>query len=352
MAVLRPLRVAPLTYSPPRVQVGSGLVGDAMLETVFGAMLTLAAARGGPQVADFVDERPFQSFEGRDIVVVDFWCRYEADGRRECDASARDGFVLPSGAGDWLERRTGPRPDLADTGLRKRVALEFRPGEPQPTASQDSGRRWDFWWPELPDPVWIVGLDDLEPHLFYLPVRPDERGLMTGDIPLRCGVRPDGYLGLCIFDRPLAGDAETAMANRAKALAANLRVEPAAADGAPSAGRFVRLNIAFDGAAALADDPPFENPVTLSQPDPALMTRLYPQRALEAGIEGMVVVECVTPAVTGPLENCTVIGEEPGGRGFGPPSVRIAETLTASPFRIDGRAYRQLVRQRILWRLH
>lgn len=323
-----------------------------MVEAGLAVLLALAGAAGnGQQASEPVVERPFPSFEGRAAVIIDFWCRYEPGGVRQCEASARDGFELPADAGDWLETRTGPRPDLERSGLKRRVALEFRPEQARPTGVDDSDRYWDFWWPELPDPVWVTSLESLDPHLFYLPVAPERRERMTGEIPLRCGVRPDGYLGLCIFDRPLAGEAETVMAGRAKAIAANLRVAPAGADGTPSAGRFVRLNLRFDGAAGLGDEPRFENPATLTQPDAALMTELYPQGALQAQIEGTVVVECISPAAAGPLENCVVIGEDPGGRGFGPPSVTIAETLTASPFRIDGRPYRQLVRQRIFWRL-
>ncbi|NJC39747.1 hypothetical protein GGQ87_000005 [Brevundimonas alba] len=323
-----------------------------MIEAMFAAAMTLAAAGGGQQVAPPVVERPFPSFEGRASVTIDFWCRYEAGGGRRCDAAARDGFDLPEDAGRWLETRTGPRPDLVGTGLRRRVALEFKPGEAQPTAVRDTDRHWEFWWPELTDPVWSIPLESLDPYLSYLPAPPERRTLMTGEIPLQCGVRADGYLDLCIFERPIEEEMETVIANRARAVAANVRLEPAAADGSASAGRFVRLNIVFDGGATLGAEPASENPVTLSQPDPEMMSRLYPPGALEAGVEATVTLECIAQAATGPLENCTVIGEDPGGRGFGPPSVAIAETLVTSPFTIEGRPYRQLVRQRIVWRLH
>jgi hypothetical protein len=294
---------------------------------------------------------PFPSFGDRTEVSIDFWCRYEDDGRPECEATARDGFVLPDDAGDWIETRTAPRPDLAATGLRRRTPLRFSPGALQPTLVQDGERRWGFWWPELEQPVWEVSLQDIPPQLFYLPIHPDQRSAMVGEIVLLCGVRADGYLGLCSLDRPLEDSvAQKAMGNRAKAVAANLRVRTTADDGSPTADHFVRLTVAFDGATSVSPDPFFELPRVLSRPDPGRMSDLYPIGAREQGLHGSAEVECISPARTGPLENCTLISEEPANHGFGPPTVAIAETVVASPFQIGGRPWRQVVRQRISWR--
>lgn len=316
----------------------------------------LSAAEPSPQAAPLSPpgeaiELPFPSFGDRAEVSIDFWCRYDQEGRPECDATARDGFALPDDAGDWLEVRTAYRSDLVDTGLRRRTSLSFSPGAPLPTLLRDENRRWEFWWPELEQPVWEVGLEDVPPHLFYLPVHPDDRPEMAGEVFLLCGVRADGYLGLCTLDRRLGdGEAQQAMGGRARAVAANLRLRTMADDGSPSAGHFVRLTVTFDGAASLPPDPSFEIPRVLSRPDPGQMSALYPVRALERALSGSAVVECISPARTGPLENCTLISEEPANQGFGPPTVAIAETVTASPFLIDGRPWRQVVQQRISWR--
>jgi hypothetical protein len=217
---------------------------------------------------------------------------------------------------------------------------------------RDQERRWEFWWPQLEQPDWEVGLEDLPPELFYLPIHPDQRPEMIGEFHLLCGVRTDGYLSLCIFDqRPGEGDAEQAMATRARAAAANTRLRAEVEGGGAIAGHFVRLVVRFDGAAGLGPDPSFERPRLLSQPDPGRMSPLYPPAALEAGVSGSAVVECITPAGTGPLENCTLLSEEPANRGFGPPSVTIAETVVAAPFTINGRPWRQVVQQRISWRV-
>lgn len=308
------------------------------------------AAREDPAVPAVVIA-PFASFGERTEVTVDFWCRFDPAGVRQCDAQARDGFDLPPDAGDWLELRTGSRADLAETGLEQRVSLTFKPDAERPSVVRDAERYWRFWWPELREPVWSVAVEDLPRHLFYLPVSPEERSTLVGKASLLCGVRTDGHLGLCIPAELAHNEAGARLAMRARAVAANLRLEPTTADGQPTSRHYVRIDMDYDGAAGLPIDPVFYNPEVLAVPTREEMSAMYPARALQAAVTGQAEVECVAPAEIGPLENCTVMSETPGGWGFGAQSVIAAEKVITSPFRVDGRPFRQVVKQRFQWSL-
>lgn len=168
---------------------------------------------------------------------------------------------------------------------------------------------------------------------------------------LLCGVRTDGHLGLCILAEPARDETGERLAIRARSVAANLRLELTTPDGQPAAQNYVRIDLDFDGAADLPPDPVFHNPELLAVPTREEMSAMYPASALQAAVTGQAEVECLAPAEIGPLENCTVMSEAPAGWGFGAQSVIAAEKVITSPFRIDGRPFRQVVRQRFRWSL-
>lgn len=314
-----------------------------------------ALALGGvqPQVMPVTAlDAPFPSYGEYSSITVDFWCRYDLSSVPECEGQARDGFVLPPNAGDWLERKAGTRPDYINTGLERRISLTFTAGVPGFSPVQDAEKRWRFWWPELQNPNWTIPLSSLPKHLFYWPVSSPRRSAMKGEIFLSCGVRADGYLDLCILDRPLEdGEGPVNMANQAKAIAANLRVEQTQNGGGSTAGHYVRISVAFDGAQDLTDEPSVVSPQVISRPSSDAMLAMYPQVAAERAVAGRAVMECVSPADTGPLENCVVISETPGGHGFGSASVAATEMMVTAPMVMEGHTYRQLVRQRIQWEM-
>lgn len=82
---------------------------------------------------------------------------------------------------------------------------------------------------------------------------------------------------------------------------------------------------------------PFDitNPVWVARPDAAAFASAYPRRALEAGREGRVVLECYAN-VDGSLA-CAVAEETPRGFGFGNAALRVAHDFRLAPTLPDGR---------------
>jgi protein TonB len=63
--------------------------------------------------------------------------------------------------------------------------------------------------------------------------------------------------------------------------------------------------------------------------------RFYPPKALEAGIQGRAVIECVVTG-DGGLAQCVVIEETPAGYGFGEATIRVAAQFRMKPVSYDG----------------
>ena len=80
-------------------------------------------------------------------------------------------------------------------------------------------------------------------------------------------------------------------------------------------------------------------PVLITRPYwlhvPTNLDRFYPARALERGVQGQAVVDCiVTP--TGALSPCALVSETPSGWGFGGAALRIAPEYSMQPATRDG----------------
>lgn len=72
-----------------------------------------------------------------------------------------------------------------------------------------------------------------------------------------------------------------------------------------------------------------------NRPTPQALQAAYPRYALERGWPGQAIVRCMV-ALDGRLHNCSVVSEDPPGRGFGAAARQLAEgSTTAFPRRVD-----------------
>ena len=85
--------------------------------------------------------------------------------------------------------------------------------------------------------------------------------------------------------------------------------------------------------------PPKEirDPTWLSRPTAAEMERYYPQAALDRGLSGVAVLQCLVTA-TGDLRGCRVAGETPASAGFGKAALKLSAFFHMSPRTEDGTA--------------
>lgn len=86
-----------------------------------------------------------------------------------------------------------------------------------------------------------------------------------------------------------------------------------------------------------------ENPRWLQRPSD--LARYYPSRALERGMEGEAVLDCLV-GTSGAL-SCTVVTESPMNWGFGAAAIRIAEDHRMVPATRNGQAVEGRYRMRV-----
>lgn len=90
------------------------------------------------------------------------------------------------------------------------------------------------------------------------------------------------------------------------------------------------------GAVAAQTAPIITNPGWLRKPTPEEMMAVWPAEAARKGVSGKAVISC-SVNVTGALQGCTVVSEDPVGSGFGQAALLLAGSFKMKPRMVDGK---------------
>lgn len=157
-------------------------------------------------------------------------------------------------------------------------------------------------------------------------------------VQLRCTVAGEDLIA-CQAIEPTPHEFLAAAATAAQAA----RIAPQDGDGHATEGREVAVSIAFPPMPIpVAVDPPSAPPNSLpltgvvwqERPTGGDFARNYPPQALRDNVGGSALLDCLI-AGDGRLA-CTVLSEEPAGRGFGTASLAVARSFRAAPQLADG----------------
>jgi TonB family protein len=104
-------------------------------------------------------------------------------------------------------------------------------------------------------------------------------------------------------------------------------------------GEPVSLTLAYRGVdAAPAEPHVMVDPDWAQVPTGDQLRRVYPRRALSAGVTGQARFRC-TLTVAGLLTECTIVSENPPGLGFGDAALQVIDAFRAWPAMIDGEPF-------------
>ncbi|HVN02127.1 MAG TPA: energy transducer TonB [Caulobacteraceae bacterium] len=87
--------------------------------------------------------------------------------------------------------------------------------------------------------------------------------------------------------------------------------------------------------AATNPPPVITSPDWIAKPGPTEFSRRYPQAAIDRGLSGAVLLECVV-AASGAVRDCSVVSETPQGVGFGKAGRELAPYFRMKPQTSDG----------------
>jgi TonB family protein len=163
-------------------------------------------------------------------------------------------------------------------------------------------------------------------------VYPDIGGGVAGQVFLHCGLQRDGSVNGCRarFMRPPDREFDAAALKLSRKF--RMLVDPTLMH----AGQSMGANILLSLAAPFGDDAKSRrvvDPLWLTAPNPASLTRFYPAPAAAKGVtSGVGAADCAV-AADGSLQGCQPFGDgEPPGLGFSEAAAKAAATLRMSPW--------------------
>lgn len=167
-------------------------------------------------------------------------------------------------------------------------------------------------------------------------VYPDIGGGVTGQVYMRCGLERDGRLKDCkaLYERPIERDFDVAALKLAHLF--QMRIDPALL----KSHEPLTANVLVRIAAPFGDDAKLRriaDPVWLSAPNLAELSRLFPAQANTKGVTaGTGAVDC-TVAADGTLVDCQKDGPgDPPNLGFSDAALKAVTGMRMSPWTEDG----------------
>jgi hypothetical protein len=212
-------------------------------------------------------------------------------------------------------------------------------------------------------PRWIDGPDNID-FALYAKFRAVQRAASGRDdadaasswpresVSLECVITASAQLSLCApYDGPQAWSPERVRPYiSAMHLATSMQLAPLDLDGQPVAGGRVRFSIDWPAEEPAPSRDEVVLPRMLNPPSPWEYTRLYPARAMEAGVDGDVILICIV-AASGLTEGCEVFFENPSEVGYGEASQQLYRNIRVLPPTVNGRPRRAMAAATVRWRL-
>ena len=213
-------------------------------------------------------------------------------------------------------------------------------------------------------PRWIEGPDNID-FALYAKFRAVQGGVLARPAPdgdelywpdqpvsLECVITAAAQLSLCA---PYGGPEEWSPERvrpylGAMHLATAMQLAPLDLDDRPVAGGRVRITIGWPAEEPVPSDAEVVLPRVLNPPAPWDYTRLYPARAIEAVVDGDVILICIV-AASGLMEGCEVFFESVSGVGYGEASQQLYRNIRVLPPTVNGRPQRAFTRATVRWRL-
>jgi TonB family protein len=156
-----------------------------------------------------------------------------------------------------------------------------------------------------------------------------------GSAVLQCDIDRKGLLNTCKVTQEAPPSAGFGAAALSLAPQFHLAMSPQDAKTISSYQVVVPFHFVWSGS-AVAPLPAPSHPVWIETLDPAAVAAVFPIAAKQAGLKaGTGKVSCAV-GLGGALQDCSIVGEDPPGLGFGDAALSIASRMKMNPWSQDG----------------